>query len=127
MELHNIDDLRGIAEKNLEMRRREIEKAEAIIKDELKHLELMLKREQAEPVISALCSKAEEIRRRELKKSLRMLGEIDDKQRRVINDLTSVLIERILYYPILNIRKAALNGDVNTISTAQKLFDLKSS
>jgi glutamyl-tRNA reductase len=124
VELYNIDDLRGIAEKNLEMRRREIEKAEVIIKDELKHLELMLKRERAEPVIAALCSKAEEIRRRELNKALRMLGEVNDKQQKVINDLTLVLIERILYHPILNMRKAAINGDFDTILVAQKLFDL---
>jgi glutamyl-tRNA reductase len=124
VELRNIDDLRGIAEKNLEMRRREIEKAESIIKDELKRLELILKRERAEPVIAALCSKAEEIRRRELKKALRMLGEISDKQQKVINDLTLVLIEQVLYEPILNIRKAAINGDFDTILVAQKLFDL---
>lgn len=127
VKLRNIDDLRGIAERNLEMRRREIKKAEAIIRDELRRLELMLKRERAEPLISALCSKAEEIRRKELKKALRMLGEIDDKQRRVINDLTLVLIERVLHHPILNIRKAALNDDVNMISVAQRLFNLNQS
>lgn len=127
VELHNIDDLRGIAETNLETRRREIEKAEAMVKDGLKHLELMLKRDQAELVVSALCNKAEEIRQKELKKALKMLGQINGKQRSIINDLTLVLTERILHHPILDTRKAALNGDVNTISVVKRLFDLKSS
>lgn len=127
VELRNIDDLRGIAETNLEMRRREIEEAEAIIKDELKLLELTLKRERAESIISALCGKAEEVRRRELEKALKMLGEMNDKQLRVIDDLTLVLIERILHHPILNMRKAALNGDVDMISIAQRLFNLSPS
>lgn len=124
VELHSIDHLRGIAEANLKMRLREVEKAEAIVKNELKRLELMLKREQAEPLISALCSKAEEIRRKELRKALGMLGKLNNDQRKVINDLTFVLIERILYHPITNLRKAAVSGDITTMSVAQKLFNL---
>jgi glutamyl-tRNA reductase len=124
VELRNIDDLRGIAETNLKIRQREIEKAEAIVENELNHLKLMLKLEQAKPLISALLHKAEEIRRKELKKALRMLGKLDDDQQKVIDDLTLVLIERILHHPIKNLRNAAVNGDVNTISVAQKLFNL---
>jgi glutamyl-tRNA reductase len=124
VELRNIDDLRGIAETNLKTRQREIEKAEAIVKTELNHLKLMLKQKQAKPLISALLHKAEEIRRKELKKTLKMLGKLDDDQQKVIDNLTLVLIERILYHPIKNLRNAAVNGDVNTISVAQKLFDL---
>lgn len=124
VELRNIDDLRGIAETNLKIRQREIEKAEAIVENELNHLKLMLKLEQAKPLISALLHKAEEIRRKELKKALRMLGKLDDDQQKVIDDLTLVLIERILHHPIRNLRNAAVNGDVNTISVAQKLFNL---
>lgn len=124
VELCSIDDLRGIAEINLKIRHREIEKAEVMVKNELKHLELMLKQEQAKPLISALCNKAEEIRRKELKKTLRMLEKLNDDQQKVIDDLTLVLIERILYHPIRNLRKAAVNGDVNTMTVAQKLFNL---
>jgi glutamyl-tRNA reductase len=68
---------------------------------------------------------AEEIRKRELNKALRMLGEINDKQEKIIDDLTRVLVERVLYHPILNLRKAALNGDSGMILVAQKLFELK--
>jgi len=124
VELRNIDDLHAIAKANLKIRHREIEKAEAIVKNELNRLELMLKQEQTKPLISALCSKAEEIRRKELKKALRMLGKLGDDQQKVIDDLTLVLTKRILHHPIRNLRNAAVNGDVNTISVAQKLFNL---
>jgi len=53
-----------------------------------------------------------------------MLGETNGKQQRIIDDLTLVLVERILHHPILNIREAALNDDLQTISIAQKLFNL---
>jgi len=65
VEVRNIDDLRGIAEINLETRREEIAKAEAIVESELGRLESMLKRERAEPVISSLC---ENLKRSDVKK-----------------------------------------------------------
>jgi len=125
VELRNIDDLRGIAQSNLEMRLKEVEKAEEIIRDELQSLELMLQREQAEPIISAICGRAEEIRQRELTKALKMIGNLDDEQHRVIDDLTHVLVKRILYHPVENLRKAAEKGKTNVISTVRELFNVK--
>ncbi len=125
VELRNIDNLRGVAQSNLEMRLKEVEKAEEIIQDEFKSLELMLQREQAEPVISAIYNSAEEIRQRELAKALKMIGNLDDKQRRVVDDLTQILIKRILRNPVENLRKAAENGKTNVISTVRELFNVK--
>lgn len=126
VQLYIIDDLRGVADTNLKMRLREAKKAETIVKNEVRRLELMLKRKQAEPIISAMCGRAEEIRRKELEKALKMLGKLDDKQRKVIEDLTHKLTERILYHTIIKLRKAAASGDVNKVSIAQELFDLNS-
>ncbi|NIQ07689.1 MAG: glutamyl-tRNA reductase [Candidatus Korarchaeota archaeon] len=126
VELHDIDDLRGIAEVNRKMRRREIKKVEIIVQNELKRLELTLKRKRAEPLISALCNKAEEIRRKELNKALKMLGKLDDDQRKVVDDLTMVLVKRILHHPFMNLRKAAVSGDIDTISATRELFNISS-
>lgn len=124
VKLRTIDDLRGIAETNLRKRHREIEKAKAIVEKELQHLDSMLKQEQAEPIISALLHKAEEVRQKEIKHAMRLIGELTANQQKVIDDLTFILIERILHYPIKNLRKAAANGDENIISVVQKLFNL---
>ncbi|RLI47020.1 glutamyl-tRNA reductase [Candidatus Bathyarchaeota archaeon] len=124
IELRNIDDLRGVAETNLRMRLREAKRAETIVEKEARRLELMLKRKQVEPIISAMCCRAEEIRCKELKKALRMLGKLDDEQRKVIDNLTHKLTERILYHPIVKLRKAAESGDVNKVSFVQELFGL---
>ena len=124
IELRNIDDLRGVAESNLTMRLREAKKAETIVENEVRRLELMLKRKQVDPIISAMCCRAEEIRCKELKKALRMLGKLDDNQRKVIDNLTHKLTERILYRSIMRLRKAAESGDVNKVSVAQELFGL---
>ncbi|WP_455276185.1 glutamyl-tRNA reductase [[Eubacterium] cellulosolvens] len=124
VELFDIDDLRGIAELNLKKRLKQVEKAEAMIDDDLKLFKIILKREEAEPIVMNICSKAEEIRQKELKKALKMLGEIDIKEKKVIEDLTQVITERILYEPVMNLRKAAEYSDINTLKTAKKLFKL---
>lgn len=124
IQLHNIDNLRGVADTNLKMRLKEMKKAETIVKNELKRLQLMLKRKQVEPIISAMCGRAEEIRCKELKKALKMLGKLDDNQRKVVENLTRKLTQLILYQPIIKLRKAAERDDVNKVSIAQELFGL---
>jgi glutamyl-tRNA reductase len=124
VELFDIDDLREIAELNLKKRLKQVEKAETMIDDDLKLFKIILKREEAEPIVMNICSKAEEIRQKELKKALKMLGKIDIKEKKVIEDLTQVITERILYEPVINLRKAAEYNDINTLKTAKKLFKL---
>jgi glutamyl-tRNA reductase len=124
VELFDIDDLREIAELNLKKRLKQVEKAETMIDDDLKLFKIILKREEAEPIVVNICSKAEEIRQKELKKALKMLGKIDIKEKKVIEDLTQVITERILYEPVINLRKAAEYNDINTLKTAKKLFKL---
>jgi glutamyl-tRNA reductase len=124
VELFDIDDLREIAELNLKKRLKQVKKAEAIIDDDLKLFKIILKREEAEPIVMNICSKAEEIRQKELKKALKMLGKMDLKEKKVIEDLTQVITDRILYEPVINLRKAAEYNDINTLKTAKKLFKL---
>ena len=120
VELFDIDDLREIAELNLKKRLKQVEKVEAMIDDDLKLFKIILKREEAEPIVTNLCNKAEEIRLKELKKALKMLGKMDIKEKKVVEDLTQVITERILYDPVMNLRKAAEYSDINTLKTTKK-------
>ncbi len=126
VELRSIDDLRGVAQRNLETRLKEVEKAEEIVKREVKRLGLFLKCEDVEPLVSGIYSRAEEIRRRELGRALKIVGRIKVSQRRAIEDLTRSLVEKILHHPVLNLRKAAMNGRHEAITIAQELFNVKS-
>ncbi len=124
VDLKNIDDLRLVVEGNLKKRLGEAEKAKEIVLDELKRLEVLLGRMLAEPLVSSLCRKVDAIRERELRKALRMVGNTSEKKRSVIENLTKELAERILQFPIENLRKAALNRDAALLSAAKKLFEL---
>jgi glutamyl-tRNA reductase len=124
VELRNIDDLKSVLEENLKKRLIEAEKAKQIILEELKSLDALLGRLLAEPLVSSLCIRVEDIRGKELQKALRMVRNLEEEQKLVIENLTKVLAERILRLPIENMRKAALNRDSTTLSAARKLFEL---
>ena len=124
VELRNIDDLKSVLEENLKKRLIEAEKAKQIIAEELKSLDALLGRLLAEPLVSSLCIRVEDIRGKELQKALRMVRNLNEEQKLVIENLTKVLAERILRLPIENMRKAALNRDSTTLSAARKLFEL---
>ena len=125
VELRDIDSLRGVAEENLKMRLAEAANAEAIINSELKALELQLRRERFEPIISAIYNKAEEVRQKEFEKALGMVGKLDHDQIRILEVMTRLLVERILFHPINRLRNAAVTGNYQFASTVQELFDMK--
>jgi glutamyl-tRNA reductase len=74
-------------------------------------------------IISEILSQAEQIRQKELATALSMLGNLDEKQKRVLNDLTCVLLKQTFIPIVENLRLAAKNGDKQAIESIAKLFD----
>ncbi|MEE9594732.1 MAG: glutamyl-tRNA reductase [Candidatus Hydrothermarchaeales archaeon] len=123
VKLFNIDSLREIAEKNRRTREIESVKVEEIIEEELSLLEKQLYHVDVEEVIKAVFSKAEHIRRKELERAVKILGNgADPKDKKVLDDLTKVIINRTMSPIVNNIRKAAETGDNDTIKVAENWF-----
>ncbi|BAW31740.1 glutamyl-tRNA reductase [Methanothermobacter sp. MT-2] len=120
--LFNIDDLRGIAEKNRRKRENEARKAEQIIEKELELLVNSLKYKKVEPLISQIRKSMEEIRIRETEKAMQMLGELEDKEK-IIDDLTRSIVNKIFHDIISKLRKAAEEDDEELIKACEKLFN----
>jgi glutamyl-tRNA reductase len=123
VKLYNIDDLQLIADKNLAERQKCVDTAIHMIDDELVILDDDMKKLSVRLIISALLSNAEQIRQTEVTKAINMLGEVDDKKRKVIDDLTSILLKQTFLPIIENLREAASNDDKQVIDIAIKLFD----
>ncbi|MCW4044387.1 MAG: glutamyl-tRNA reductase [Candidatus Bathyarchaeota archaeon] len=125
VKLYDIDDLQLIAEKNKQKRQRSIEKASEIIEKELILLNRDVKIQSVRDIVSLLFSHAEEIRQRELSKALKMMGHVDEKEKKIIEDLTFILLKQT-YVPIVeNLREAAKDDDKHLIEVAIKLFGLE--
>jgi len=134
VELKNIDSLRCVATTNMRMRSDEAKKVEDMLNSELNRLVSRLKQEQIEHLISILYSKAENNRRIEVNKALRMMKNASecnghtpncDKCKQIVNDLSRELIEKTLMDPITNLRKAAAVDNLNRILEAEALFNAK--
>jgi glutamyl-tRNA reductase len=123
VKLYNIDDLTLITEKNLAERKKSVEKASAIIDEELKVINDDMKKLSIRLIISSLLADAEGIRQRELAKAISMIGDVDDKEKRVLNDLTCILLKQTFLPIVENLRLAAKNDDKQLIDMAIKLFD----
>jgi glutamyl-tRNA reductase len=123
VKLYNIDDLQLIADKNLAERQKCVETATQMIEDELVIIDDDMKKLSVRLIISSLLSSAEEIRQKELAKAISILGSVDDKQKRVLEDLTSILLKQTFLPIIENLRAAASNDDKQVIDMAIKLFE----
>ncbi|MCW4005324.1 MAG: glutamyl-tRNA reductase [Candidatus Bathyarchaeota archaeon] len=120
--LYNIDDLQSIAQRNLEGRQQSVQAALDIIGEELDVLERALKTESVRDIISDLLSQTEQVRQRELLKALALIGDPNEREKKIINDLTSIVLKQTFVPLIENLRLAAMNNDAQVVEAAIKLF-----
>ena len=123
--LYDIDNLQGVVQSNMKERAKEATAAEAIIAVEIDQFHKWLRTLDITPTIVSLRGKLEGIRRQEMDKLLANLGDLSDKQKKVIESATNAMINKVLHMPISNLKKMAdtAEGDLH-IDSARKLFDL---
>ena len=121
--LYNIDDLQLIADKNKLQRQKSINKAIKILTEELVILEQDMKSLSVRLIISTLLSQAEQVRQKELATALNMMGEVDEREKKILEDLTSILLKQTFVPIVENLRSAAKTGDMQLVELAVKLFE----
>ncbi len=121
VKLFNIDDLRGIAKISTKMRENEAADAEKIVASELILLKRSLKHKKVEPLISDIRNSAENIRFTETQKAFKMLGEMNGNEK-IVDNLTKVVVERIFYDIIKNLKEAAEKDETDIIDAVKTIF-----
>ncbi|MGH7797141.1 MAG: glutamyl-tRNA reductase [Candidatus Binatia bacterium] len=127
--LYNIDDLKSVAEDNRLERSNEAEKAEEIVREEAASFVRWMDSLEQVPTITALRHRFEEIRRREIEKSLGGgLKDLSAQQRAALDDLTTAMINKLLHGPISQLKKNSGDGGDDTtlyVAALKRLFDLE--
>jgi glutamyl-tRNA reductase len=124
--LYNIDDLKAVADENLQERSNEAEKAEAIVDEEVQSFVRWMNSLEQVPTITALRQRVEEIRQREMEKSLSgNLKDLSIKQRQAVEDMTTAIVNKILHGPITRLKGNSDEEDLLYIAAIKKLFDLE--
>ena len=122
--LYTVDDLAEIVSANLDARRSAVEQAEAIIDTQVgQFMHWMLARESV-PLIRSLREGAEEARRLELERAMRLLARGDDP-RAVLEALSQGLTNKFMHGPTQALHDAAADERERLAEAAARLFRIK--
>ncbi len=125
--LYDMDDLQKVLRTNMEERKKELKKAEAIVQEEVHGFLYWMGTLDLVPTIVSLRERAEEIRQGEMKKALSLLNALpDDKQTKIIDSMTQAIVNKILHAPISELKQAEKEGNASRLVEAvQSLFSLR--
>lgn len=124
--LYDMDDLQGVVASNLEQRKIEAQKAEAIIDEEIGQFFKWLSSLEVTPTIVALRSRFEEVRRAELEKTVGNWKDLTPDERKRLEALTSAIVNKLLHPPTSLLKKTG-QGNRNDlyVDALRQLFDLE--
>ncbi|HET7567330.1 MAG TPA: glutamyl-tRNA reductase [Gaiellaceae bacterium] len=109
--LYDIDDLEAIVADTLTGRRKEAERAEAIVSAEAEKFHEWHASLDVVPAIASLRARAEEIREAELRKAEALLGRLDESQRKAVESITAQIVNKLLHLPTVRMKQAAAAAD----------------
>jgi glutamyl-tRNA reductase len=125
--LYNIDDLQTIVNENLARRAAELQRAEAIVDEEVDKFMAWLRSRSAVPTVVALRQRFESIRQAELKRLEPKLASLPPEARSRVDEITRLIVEKLLLTPTEQL-KASDEQMVAMYSDALgRLFSLRES
>jgi glutamyl-tRNA reductase len=123
--LYDIDDLEAVVAETLAGRRREAERAEAIVADEAEGFRAWRASLEVVPAIASLRALAEEIRAGELAKAEGRLARLSEGELRVVESVTAAIVNKLLHLPTVRMKEAAAAADGSTyVDAVRHLFGL---
>lgn len=109
--LYNIDDLQAVVAESLSGRRREAERAEAIVAAEADRFRIWQASLDVVPAIASLRARAEEIRAAELARMDSRLSRLTDAERSAVEAVTAQIVNKLLHLPTVRMKQAAVTAD----------------
>ncbi len=126
MFVYDIDDLQQVADANLRQRKREAERAEAIVEEELAKLMHRLKTHQVAPTIVSLQDELERVRQAEVGRFRSKLGTLDTEQQQAVDAMTRSMINKIAHSPISHMKRLASHPDgLHFVEFVKRAFNLR--
>jgi glutamyl-tRNA reductase len=122
--LYDIDDLQAVVRESLSGRRREAERAEAIVEHEAERFRDWQASLRVVPAIASLRERAESIRSGELAKAESRLEGLSESERRTVESLTTQIVNKLLHLPIVRLKQAAATEGSGYVEVAKDLFGL---
>jgi glutamyl-tRNA reductase len=120
--LYNIDDLIGLSALNRKQREDEIEKASQIIAEELDKFNSWWQEFRVRPLIRAMMSRAEGIRRSQFKRTVKKLPRLTEEEQYNLEMMTKAIVVKVLKDPVNYLKT---NGSKNYAEIIKEIFRLE--
>src|SRR5262249_39299965 len=119
--LYDIDDLEAVVEASLSGRRREAERAEAIVAEEAERFRAWQASLDVGPAIAALRAPAGGLRPAEPAEA-----KLSDRERAAVDSITTQIVNKLLHLPTVRMKEAAAAADAVLYADAVRhLFGLE--
>ncbi len=124
--VYDIDDLQHAVSSHVDDRRKEAERAEAIISGEVERFQGRLQTLDVVPTIVSLQDHLETIRQAEIDRVRGRLGTLSPEQELAVETLTRGIVSKIMHTPISTLKTAARAAEATTvIDLVRRLFNLQ--
>jgi len=123
--LLDMDDLRAAVADAITGRQDEVAAATGIVSDEVERYRAASRARDAAPMVSALRSRVEEVRRAELDRQRSKRSDLDDAQWEQVDAVTRAMVAKLLHQPSVTLKEAAgtPRGE-RLVESLRALFDL---
>lgn len=121
---YDMDDLQGVAERNLSKRQEEIAACMDIVRCETSSFLNWRHRLNVDPVISALTCSFNQIREKELQHALRKLSGLTEEERRVVEYLSKRITNSLLRKPVDAVKRALPEEQEMMTAIMERFFSL---
>jgi glutamyl-tRNA reductase len=124
--VYDIDDLQQAVSSHVSDRKKEAERAEAIVTNEVAKFHVRLQTLDVVPTIVSLQDHLETIRQAEIDRVRGRLGSMTTDQELAVDALTRGIINKIMHTPISTLKTAARDPESTTvIDLVRRLFNLR--
>jgi glutamyl-tRNA reductase len=124
--VYDIDDLQQAVASHVADRRKEAERAEAIVTTEVERFQARIQTLDVVPTIVSLQDHLETIRQAEIDRVRGRLGPMTPDQEMAVEALTRGIVNKIMHTPISTLKSAARDPEATTvIDLVRRLFNLQ--
>lgn len=109
--LVDVDGLRDVVNRSMQLRLQAREEAAAIVREEVRAFMEWYAVQRVAPTLAALRQKADAIKQAELERALRRLGDVSPHERKVLETLVHNVVNKLLAAPTVQLRQRAVEGD----------------
>jgi glutamyl-tRNA reductase len=124
--VYDIDDLQQAVASHVADRKKEAERAEAIISQEVERFQARWQTMDVVPTIVSLQDHLETVRQAEIDRVRGRLGPLTPDQEQAIEALTRGIVNKIMHTPISTLKSAARESEATTVvDLVRRLFNLQ--